>query len=81
MAIRTKKLMSISVCIEPWDFRSKEHLDLSKPRELAVRLLHPRAKVMGSSCWLFVFNYRHTEGFSVLEATLKMLAEQLRAQQ
>ena len=73
--------MSFSVFIEPWEYRSKERLDLSKPGELAVRLLHPRSKAMGSSCGLLVFDYRHTEGFSVLEATLKTLAEQLRAQQ
>jgi len=64
------------VCV-PRDHFSKERLDFSAPFAMAARLMHPRASLCynnGISCKSF----RHAEGFRVIDATLRTLAEQLK---
>ena len=71
--------VTFDVFCVPRDHCSNERLDFSQQYAMAVSLLHPRASVCHNS-GISVKSFRHAEGFRVIDATLRTLAEQLRGQ-
>ena len=74
-AWRTDRTLNASLFVLPWDFQSKERIDLTAAQITAVRLIHKRAQVWSGGHSLDFYGFHHTEGTEALTAMLRAVEQ------